>query len=140
MIPKHLFISTALLVAVCQQAVRLKAQPTTPEHNFDIIIHDGQIYDGNGGPPFTADIGISGDLITAIDDLSDANAKQSISARGMAVAPGFINVLSWATASLLEDGRAMSDIRQGVTLEIFGEGWSMGPLNKTMKADLARDQ
>lgn len=140
MIPKHLLISAALLVAVCQQTDRLRAQSTSPEQTFDIIIRGGQIYDGNGGPPFVGDIGIKGDLITAIDDLSHAKAKQSISATGLAVAPGFINVLSWATASLLEDGRALSDIRQGVTLEVFGEGWSMGPLNQKMKSDLARDQ
>ena len=69
MIPKHLFISAALLVALCQQTSHLKAQPTSPDQTFDIVIYGGQIYDGNGGPPFVSDIGITGDRITAIEDL-----------------------------------------------------------------------
>src|SRR5690606_12401001 len=83
--------------------------------------------------PFTADIGIAGDTIATIGDLSGAYAPLVVDAAGMAVAPGFINMLSWATESLIEDGRSQSDIRQGVTLEVFGEGWSMGPLNEAMK-------
>ncbi|HKY98428.1 MAG TPA: D-aminoacylase [Gemmatimonadaceae bacterium] len=101
----------------------------------DVIIRNGTLYDGSGAPPRVADIAIDGERITAIGDLSKAKGKSEIDARGLAVAPGFINMLSWATESLIEDGRAMSDIKQGVTLEIFGEGGSMGPLNDAMKKE-----
>ena len=100
---------------------------------YDKIIHNGIIYDGNGGEPYKGDIGIKGDTIAFIGDLSGVSSQVSIDAKGMAVAPGFINMLSWATESLIEDGRSQSDIRQGVTLEVMGEGWSMGPLNATQK-------
>lgn len=100
---------------------------------YDKIIHNGIIYDGNGGEPYKGDIGIKGDTIAFIGDLSGVSSQFSIDAKGMAVAPGFINMLSWATESLIEDGRSQSDIRQGVTLEVMGEGWSMGPLNATQK-------
>lgn len=102
--------------------------------DYDVIISDGLIYDGNGGEPYTADIGISGDRITGIGQL-DGSAGVTIDADGLAVAPGFINMLSWATDSLLIDGRSQSDIRQGVTLEVFGEGNSGGPLSEAMQAD-----
>ncbi len=100
---------------------------------YDTIIRNGMIYDGNGGEPYKADIGIIADTIAFIGDLSKASAKNDIDAKGNAVAPGFINMLSWATQSLIEDGRSQSDIRQGVTLEVMGEGWSMGPLSPSMK-------
>lgn len=99
----------------------------------DLIIRGGTIYDGSGQPPFTGDIAIDGDTITAIGDLQDTEAKMVVDATGLAVAPGFINMLSWATESLIEDGRSQADIRQGVTLEVMGEGVSMGPLNDAMK-------
>src|SRR5690606_8635166 len=87
------------------------------------------------------DVAIRGDRIAALlDPEADASAALRVDAAGRAVAPGFINVLSWATESLIEDGRAMSDTKQGVTLEIFGEGWSMGPLNEAMKAELVARQ
>jgi N-acyl-D-amino-acid deacylase len=86
------------------------------------------------------DVGIRGDRIAAIGDLSRASAGQRIDARGMAVAPGFINMLSWSTESLLEDGHSQSDIRQGVTLEVMGEGWTMGPINEAMRAEMIRQQ
>ena len=101
---------------------------------YDVLITDGLIYDGNGGAPYSADIGISGDRIVAIGELEDS-AGETIDAAGLAVAPGFINMLSWATESLLVDGRSQSDIRQGVTLEVFGEGNSEGPLSEAMQAD-----
>lgn len=106
---------------------------------YDLIIRGGTVYDGLGSPAESADVAINGDRIAAIGDLSDARAETVIDATGLAVAPGFINMLSWATRSLIEDGRGMSDIKQGVTLEIMGEGSSMGPLNADMKAEaLAR--
>ena len=90
------------------------------------------VYDGSGVDPFKADIGINADTISFIGDLSDANSKNEIDAKGLAVSPGFINMLSWADGSLLKDGRSMSDIKQGVTLEVFGEGWSPGPRIKKL--------
>ncbi|HSU28842.1 MAG TPA: hypothetical protein VLJ68_10700, partial [Chitinophagaceae bacterium] len=107
---------------------------------YDKIIRNGMIYDGNGGEPYKADIGIRGDSIAFIGDLSGVSAQISVDAKGMAVAPGFINMLSWANESLIQDGRSMSDIRQGVTLEVMGEGESMGPLNAKMKDELQKGQ
>lgn len=107
---------------------------------FDTIIRNGLVYDGNGAAPFKADIGIKNDTIAFIGDLSKESAKNEIDAKGMAVSPGFINMLSWAPVSLIEDGRSQGDIRQGVTLEVFGEGESMGPLNAKMKSDMQKDQ
>jgi N-acyl-D-amino-acid deacylase len=103
---------------------------------FDVIIRNGTIYDGSGENPFTGDIGIRGDKIAALGNLAGAKANLEIDASGLAVAPGFINMLSWATESLIEDGRSQSDLRQGVTLEVMGEGESMGPLSVEMKKGL----
>jgi N-acyl-D-amino-acid deacylase len=100
---------------------------------FDVVIRGGTVYDGTGAPGRRADVGIRGDRIAAVGDLAGAQAPTIVDANGLAVAPGFINMLSWATESLLVDGRSQGDIRQGVTLEIFGEGSSMGPLNDAMK-------
>ena len=106
---------------------------------YDLIIRGGTVYDGLGSEPFVGDVAISGDRIAAVGDLAGATAADEIDASGKAVSPGFINMLSWATASLIEDGRGMSDLKQGVTLEVMGEGWSMGPWNERLKADaLAR--
>lgn len=107
---------------------------------YDTIIRNGLVYDGNGAAPFKADIGINHDTIAFIGDLSKESANNEVDAKGMAVSPGFINMLSWAPVSLIEDGRSQGDIRQGVTLEVFGEGESMGPLNAKMKADMQNDQ
>lgn len=95
---------------------------------YDVIIKNGTIYDGSGEKPFHGDIALRGEKIVKIGDLGNAVAPKIIDASGRAVAPGFINVLSWAANPLLEDGRSMSNIKQGVTLEVFGEGWSMGPV------------
>lgn len=107
---------------------------------YDIIIKNGIVYDGNGGEPFKADIGLKDDTIAFIGDLKSETAKQVIDANGMAVSPGFINMLSWATVSLIIDGNSQGDIRQGVTLEVFGEGESMGPLNPNMKKEMQDNQ
>jgi N-acyl-D-amino-acid deacylase len=114
-----------LLLASC-------SQPQT----FDVLIRNGQIIDGSGNPAYTADIGMNADTIAAIGDLKKAKGTVEIDATGLTVAPGFINMLSWATESLIEDGKSQSDIRQGVTLEVFGEGWSMGPLTEDSKKDI----
>jgi N-acyl-D-amino-acid deacylase len=111
-----------------------------PARDYDVIIRNGTIYDGRGGEPYVADLGIRGDTIAAIGSLDGATAALEIDAEGLAVAPGFINMLSWATTSLIEDGRGLSDISQGVTLEVMGEGRSMGPLNETMKRQLQERQ
>ncbi len=100
---------------------------------FDVIIKNGTIYDGGGGKPFKADVGIKGDKVTKVGNLSKAKAKQTIDASGLAVAPGFINMLSWSVESIIADPRSMGDLKQGVTTQIFGEGESMGPLNDRMK-------
>ena len=100
---------------------------------YDILIKNGQIIDGSGQASFHGDIGINADTVTAIGKLKDAKGELEIDAEGLVVAPGFINVLSWAVETLIEDGRSQSDIRQGVTLEVFGEGDSWGPWNDRMK-------
>jgi N-acyl-D-amino-acid deacylase len=110
------------------------------QREYELIIRNGTIYDGNGGEPFVGDIAIHGDTIAAIGDLSAATAKQIVDAKGMAVSPGFINMLSWAVEPLIADGNSQSDIRQGVTLEVFGEGESMGPLSSTLKEKLKNEQ
>jgi N-acyl-D-amino-acid deacylase len=121
-------LTVALILCSCKQV------------SYDSIIRNGIIYDGNGGNPFKADIGIIHDTIAFIGDLSNEKGKNEIDANGMAVSPGFINMLSWSPVTLLEDGNSQGDIRQGVTLEVFGEGESMGPLNAKMKSDMQRDQ
>lgn len=100
---------------------------------YDVVIRGGTVYDGSGGPSGRVDVGIRGDQIAAIGNLSTSAAEIEIDASGLAVAPGFINMLSWANESLIQDPRSQSDIRQGVTLEVMGEGDSMGPLNPSMK-------
>jgi N-acyl-D-amino-acid deacylase len=107
---------------------------------YDLVFRNGKLYDGSGQAPVRADFAVSGDAIAAVGTLANARGKTEIDVAGLAVAPGFINVLSWANETLLEDGRSQSDIRQGVTLEVFGEGWSMGPLTDVMKADLVARQ
>ncbi len=104
--------------------------------DFDIIIKNGSLYDGTGNSPYKSDIGIVDDRITTIDNLNDKTADIILDAENLAVTPGFINMLSWATESLIQDGRSLSNIKQGVTLEVMGEGWSMGPLNEQMKIDI----
>jgi len=101
--------------------------------SFDTIIRGGMVYDGTGGKPRRADVGIVGDRIEAIGNLANAEWLSVVDARGLAVAPGFINMLSWSVDTLLIDGRSQGEIRQGVTTQIFGEGDSMGPLTDEMK-------
>lgn len=107
---------------------------------YSVILRGGTLYDGSGDPPVVGDLAIQGDSIAALGDLEDATAPIEIDATGLAVSPGFINMLSWATESLIEDGRAMSDVLQGVTLEVFGEGESMGPLNDELAAVMREQQ
>lgn len=118
-------------------AAACAAPPPPPD--YEIIIRGGTVYDGSGAAPFVADVGINGDTIAAIGDLSSASFAEEIDAAGLAVAPGFINMLSWATDSLIYDGRSQGDIRQGVTLEVFGEGQSYGPWNDRQKREWLED-
>jgi N-acyl-D-amino-acid deacylase len=110
-----------------------------PPH-YDLILHGGTIYDGSGGPPQTGALALVGDSIAAVGDLGEATAEREIDVTGLAVAPGFINMLSWSTESLIADGKSQSEIRQGVTLQVMGEGTSMGPLNDSMKTRMIREQ
>jgi N-acyl-D-amino-acid deacylase len=103
----------------------------------DLLIRGGTVYDGRGGVPYDGDVAIVGDRLAAVGPTDDWHGREELDARGLAVAPGFVNMLSWATESLLADGRAQSDVRQGVTLEVMGEGFSMGPLTEAMKKELA---
>ena len=105
----------------------------------DVVIRGGSILDGSGRPGFIGDVAIDGDRITAVGRVEGRGTRE-IDARDIVVAPGFINMLSWATDSLFADGRSQSDIRQGVTLEVFGEGWSLGPLNDRMKKERLEQQ
>jgi N-acyl-D-amino-acid deacylase len=107
---------------------------------FDVVIKGGTVYDGTGGKPRVIDVAIRGDRIAALGNFSASQAKTVIDAKGLAVAPGFINMLSWSTESLIEDGRSQSEIREGVTTEIMGEGYSMGPLNDRMKERMVSQQ
>ncbi|HEX2477010.1 MAG TPA: D-aminoacylase [Lacipirellulaceae bacterium] len=107
---------------------------------YDFILRGGLLYDGSGNPPVRGDVAIAGDRIAAVGNVGNVRARQEIDVSGLAVAPGFINMLSWATESLIEDGRSQSDIRQGVTLEVMGEGNSMGPLNDAMKTEMVHLQ
>src|SRR5438046_2684024 len=122
---------TSLLLALLLFPATLLAQPKPP--TYDVLIEGGTIFDGTGAAPVKADVAIQGDRIVAIGNLKNAHARTVIDARGLAVAPGFINMLSWSVISLIIDGRSQSEIRQGVTTEIFGEGSSMGPINAEMK-------
>ena len=114
--------------------------PSTTPADFDAIIKDGTVYDGTGAEPKQADVAIRGDRIVGIGDFKAAKAKTMINAKGLAVAPGFINMLSWSTVSLIQDGRSQSEIRQGVTTEIMGEGESMGPVNDRVHEHMIRQQ
>jgi N-acyl-D-amino-acid deacylase len=122
-------LGTAVFLLLIGGACR---QPAT----YDLVLRGGTVYDGTGSPPVTADVAIAGDSVVALGPGLPGTGRTELDVTGLAVSPGFINMLSWATESLLEDGRAQSDIRQGVTLEVFGEGISMGPLTDSMKSEM----
>ncbi len=131
-------VGISLLVPVgCTTRTRPSA---TASPTCDLIVRGGMLYDGSGSPGRIADVGVRGDRIVAVGDLSAEFAVREVDARGLALAPGFINMLSWATDTLIEDGRGLSDIKQGITLEVFGEGWSYGPLNDALKAEMKSQQ
>ena len=131
------FIFT-LLISLALAPLAGAAEP--PAEKFDVVIKGGTVYDGTGEKPRVIDVAICGDRIAALGNFSADQAKTVIDAKGLAVAPGFINMLSWSTESLIEDGRSQSEIREGVTTEIMGEGNSMGPLNDRMKERIVSQQ
>lgn len=131
-------IALTLAATVLASCASLGRGPAAPA--YDVVIRGGTVYDGSGKPGVVEDVGIRGDSIVAVGDLAGARAARDVDARGLAVAPGFVNMLSWATETLLRDGRAMSDVEQGVTLEVFGEGESMGPINETMRREMIEAQ
>jgi N-acyl-D-amino-acid deacylase len=128
---RHLLLAALALTTAgaCRNAPR-----------YDVVIRRGTILDGSGGAPVRGDVAIMGDSIVAVGPSLPGTGAREIDATGLAVAPGFINMLSWANEALLHDGRGQSDIRQGVTLEVMGEGWSMGPLTDSMKALMRTEQ
>ena len=135
-----LIAAAASLLASCAASpppapvAAAQTQPPPPMPVYDVIIRGGTIYDGSGGAPYVGDVLVNGDRIVAVGGpAAKARGRTEIDATGLAVSPGFINMLSWAVESLIEDGRGLSDTMQGVTLEVFGEGASMGPLNPRMK-------
>ena len=134
----HLAVLSTLLCAATGFA-----QPTPTvkaDTAFDVVIRNGDIYDGTGEKPRRTDVAIRGDRVVGVGDFATAQAKTIIDATGLAVAPGFINMLSWSTISLIQDGRSQSEIREGITTEIMGEGSSMGPLNDAMKQRMIAEQ
>lgn len=130
---------TPLVLANVALSLGLAGSAVAAEQ-VDLLVHNGVIYDGSGGNPIKGDVAVRGGRVVAVGKLTDYQAKQKVDAKGLAVAPGFINTLSWANESLIQDGRAMSDIKQGVTLEIFGEGTSMGPVNGTIREEMIKTQ
>ena len=126
-----LFVALVLLfaLAACSSPVE-----------YDIVLRGGTILDGSGKPSIVGDVAIHGDQIVAIGQLSNVRGLSEIDVTGLAVAPGFVNMMCWANETLIHDGRSQSDIRQGVTLEVLGEGFSMGPLNEAMKREMAETQ
>lgn len=136
-------IPTALSAFQLVLALGLLTPPTMASETdgntgtYDILIRGGTLYDGSGAAPVVADLAIRGDRIAAIGDLGDVTAATTIDADGKAVSPGFINMMSWGVKSLIDDGRGLSDLTQGITLEVFGEGHSMGPLNEATREELS---
>ncbi len=130
--PASLFLAFLLALTIsCQRT-------TTPV--YDILILGGEVYDGSGDAPIKADVAISGDKIARIGQVDRSQARRIVDASGQAVTPGFINMLSWSTDSLIADGNSQGELRQGVTTEIMGEGDSMGPLTPAMKERMLKEQ
>ncbi|MDB2376680.1 D-aminoacylase, partial [Luminiphilus sp.] len=126
-----------VILVIVGLAVCSACSTKTPDH-FDTLIQDGTLYDGSGNTPYVGDLGITGDRIVALGNLDNATADKVINAKGKAVSPGFINMIGWGVTSLITDGRGLSDITQGITLEVFGEGNSMGPLSPVMKTEFPK--
>ena len=130
----------ALGLATLAALVALLPSLAPARELHDVVIRGGTIYGGSGGTPFPGEVAVDGDRITYVGPSRGLEGRVVIDATGKAVAPGFINMLSWSTESLIQDGLGQSELRQGITLEVMGEGDSMGPLNERMKADVTRRQ
>jgi N-acyl-D-amino-acid deacylase len=133
--------SRTLLQALCTAAAlctALGAQAAAPAR-YDVVIRNATIYDGSGAPPRRGEVAIAGDRIAYVGPKAPHAAREVVDAQGRAVAPGFVNMLAHSKASLFVDGRALSNLKQGVTLEVFGEG-SMGPLNAKMREQMLARQ
>jgi N-acyl-D-amino-acid deacylase len=126
-------MTIVVAIGAVVSAVYAASAPAPQQISFDVIVRGGTVFDGTGAPGRLVDVGLRGDRIAGLGDLSAAASATIVDAKGLAVAPGFINMLSWSTESLLIDGRSQGEIRQGVTTQIFGEGSSMGPLTDEMK-------
>ena len=133
-----LLVIGLLLLGMLLPLTSCVAPEQAPE--FDVVIRGGTVYDGSGSEPVRADVGLRGDQVVTVGDLSKSGAKVVVDAAGLAVAPGFVNMLSWSTESLLVDGRSQGELRQGVTTQIMGEGSSMGPLSPEMKLRIVSEQ
>ena len=130
---KQNFLWLGALLTIGSTVFAQEPSPSPSEDDYDVIVRGGTVYDGTGAKPRQADVAIRGDRIAGVGDFKSAKANTVIDAKGLAVAPGFINMLSWSTESLIQDGRSQSEIRQGVTTEIMGEGESMGPVNDRVR-------
>jgi N-acyl-D-amino-acid deacylase len=137
---KQHFLLVGAFLTIALAMFGQERSPSPSPEDFDVIIKGGTVYDGTGAEPRQADVAIRGDRIAGIGDFKSARAKNVIDAKGLAVAPGFINMLSWSTQSLIQDGRSQSEIREGVTTEIMGEGESMGPVNDRVREHMLRTQ
>ena len=137
--PKHLLLFLASVSAMLATEMGAQNSPQS-QAPFDVVIKDGVVYDGTGGEGREVDVALRGDRIAGVGDFKNSPAKLVIDARGLAIAPGFINMLSWSNESLIADGLSQSEIRQGVTTEIMGEGDSMGPVNDRVREEMLREQ
>src|SRR5256884_2130632 len=136
---RHALFSAVVALSYVTSPTRGVETPL-PGTEFDLLIKGGTVYDGSGGEGRAADVTVRGDRIIGVGDFHNVSAKNVIDARGLAVAPGFINMLSWSNESLIQDGHSQSEIRQGVTTEIFGEGESMGPVNDRVREYMLKQQ
>src|SRR6266487_765332 len=137
---KQYFLCVGAFLTIVLGISAQAPSPSPAPGDFDVIIRGGTVYDGTGGEPRQADVAIRGDRVAGVGDFKSAKARTVIDANGLPVAPGFINMLSWSTQSLIQDGRSQSEIRQGVTTEIMGEGESMGPVNDRVRGHMLRAQ
>ncbi len=137
---KQYFLCVGAFLTIVLGISAQAPSPSPAPGDFDVIIRGGTVYDGTGAEPRQADVAIRGDRVARVGDFKSAKARTVIDANGLAVAPGFINMLSWSTESLNQDGRSQSELRQGVTTEIMGEGESMGPVNDRVREHMLRAQ
>src|SRR5438067_669003 len=137
---KRNFFCLGILLTSLSAVLAQHRSPSPGTVDFDVIVKGGTVYDGTGAKPKHVDVAIRADRIVGVGDFKTAKAKTIIDANGLAVAPGFINMLSWSTVSLIQDGRSQSEIRQGVTTEVMGEGESMGPVNDRVREHMLREQ